>query len=254
MKSTYRTSEIAQEVGIHANTVRLYEKLKLIPEVQRENNGYRIFTDYHVHQFHLARVALKVEVLQNGLRKKMIQVIKLSAQGEFNKALEYTEEYIEAVIQERINAEEAIEITKVLLAGDKIDSEKVCLSRKETARNLNLTIDTLRNWEMNGLLRVKRKQNGYRVYTEGDINRLKIIRTLRCANYSLASILRMLCAISGEEEIDIRVVIDNPQDDEDIVTACDKLLTSLDEAQKNAEIIFSKLKVMKELFSKNPTL
>ena len=65
----YRTSEIARCIGIHPNTVRLYEELELIPKPEREANGYRIFTDFHIEQFKLARTAMKVEVLQNGLRK-----------------------------------------------------------------------------------------------------------------------------------------------------------------------------------------
>ncbi|MBN3376797.1 MerR family transcriptional regulator, partial [Clostridium botulinum] len=119
---------------------------------------------------------------------------------------------------------------------------------------LQVTMDTLRNWEMNGLLTVKRKQNGYRVYTESDINRLKIIRALRCANYSLSAILRMLSAISESKEIDIREVINKTKEDEDIVTACDKLLTSLSDAEKNANSILKQLEFMKNQFNTNSTL
>ena len=72
MDRIYKTSEVAKIVGVHSNTERLYEKLELIPEVKRLKNGYRIFTDYHIKQFILARTAFKVEILQNGLRKKMI--------------------------------------------------------------------------------------------------------------------------------------------------------------------------------------
>lgn len=115
-------------------------------------------------------------------------------------------------------------------------------------------MDTLRNWEMNGLLTVKRKQNGYRAYTEGDIVRLKIIRTLRCANYSLSAILRMMNALSEGKEIDIREVINKPKKDEDIVTACDKLLTSLSDAEKNAQRILKQLEFMKNEFNINSTL
>lgn len=93
-----------------------------------------------------------------------------------------------------------------------------------------------------------RKQNGYRVYTESDISRLKIIRTLRCANYSLSAILRMINAISESKEIDIREVINKPKEDEDIVTACDKLLTSLSDAEKNANSILEQFKFMKNEF------
>jgi hypothetical protein len=67
--------------GIHPNTVRLYEELGLIPKPERKENGYRIFTDFHMEQIQLARTALKVEVLQNGLRKQAITIIKTSALG-----------------------------------------------------------------------------------------------------------------------------------------------------------------------------
>ena len=79
---TYKTSEVAAMIGIHPNTVRLYEKLELISRPERLPNGYRVFTDFHIEQCRLVRLAFKVEVLQNGLRKKIIQVIKASANRE----------------------------------------------------------------------------------------------------------------------------------------------------------------------------
>jgi DNA-binding transcriptional MerR regulator len=57
MDNIYKTAEVAKKVGVHSNTVRLYEKLKLIPEASRVPNGYRLFTDYHIEQFNLARTA-----------------------------------------------------------------------------------------------------------------------------------------------------------------------------------------------------
>ena len=69
--NTYKTAEIAKMIGIHPNTVRLYEKLELIPKPERLSNGYRVFTDFHIEQFKLARLAFQIEVLQNGLRKKI---------------------------------------------------------------------------------------------------------------------------------------------------------------------------------------
>ena len=35
--TVYRTAEVARRIGIHPNTVRLYEELKLIPRPQRLN-------------------------------------------------------------------------------------------------------------------------------------------------------------------------------------------------------------------------
>lgn len=254
MDRIYKTSEVAKIVGVHSNTVRLYEKLELIPEVKRLQNGYRIFTDYHIKQFILARTAFKVEILQNGLRKKMINIVKLSAKGKFKEAISCTEDYINQVEQERKNAEEAIEISKHLLLDIDVEKNSMFLTRKQTADYLQVTIDTLRNWEMNGLFTIKRKQNGYRVYTENDINKLKIIRTLRCANYSLSAILRMMNTLLKNKEADIKEVINNPEEDEDIVTVCDKLLTSLDNAQKNAYSMLQQLEYMKKEFNINSTL
>ncbi|WP_281518526.1 MerR family transcriptional regulator [Thomasclavelia cocleata] len=246
--NTYKTTEIAKIIGIHPNTVRLYEEWKLIPKVARKENGYRIFTDFHIDQFRLARAALQVEILQNGLRKKAVNIIKTSAQKDFEKAICMTEEYLSQIQQERLNAEEAIDIVKNLLSkNEKINS--VSLKRKEVSQYLNISMDTLRNWELNGLLDIKRKQNGYRVYTDEDIVRLKIIRSLRCANYSLSAILRMLNALSENPDVDIKNVIDVPKEDDDIITACDKLITSLNSAEENAKYILTLLKEMNKKYN-----
>ncbi|MGE5317001.1 MAG: MerR family transcriptional regulator [Chloroflexota bacterium] len=251
---TYKTTEIARIIGIHANTVRLYEELGLIPEPARKANGYRIFTEVHIEQFRLARLALRAEVTQNGLRKKAIDIIKTSASSNYEKAIELTELYLAQVKIEQSNAEEAIEITKQLLSNSNKEGPELFFTRQEAADYLHITIDTLRNWELNGLLAVKRKKNGYRIYNNQDIQRLKIIRTLRCANYSLSSILRMLQAVSVTSEIDLRVIIDTPQDAEDIVSVCDRLLTSLSSLERDAHEMIDHLKKMKTLFIQNPPL
>ena len=77
-----------------------------------------------------------------------------------------------------------------------------------------------------GLLRVKRKQNGYRFYTGEDIERLKIIRSLRCANYSLEAILRMLNALEHNPQANIEQVLNTPKEDTDIISVCDRLIVS----------------------------
>lgn len=251
--NTYKTSEIAHCIGIHPNTVRLYEELGLIPKPERKENGYRIFTDFHMEQIKFARIALKVEVLQNGLRKQAIAIIKASALGNFNKAIRLTDHYLQQIRDEQRNAEEAIAITEKLLLGDSQEIGTTFLTRKETADYLQISIDALRNWEMNGLLTVKRKQNGYRIYTDEDIQRLKIIRSLRCGNYSLSAILRMLNTLSQNPEADIRQVIDTPKENDDIISVCDKLLTSLHYAERNAEIMLAHLEKMKKQFVENPT-
>ena len=101
---------------------------------------------------------------------------------------------------------------------------------------------------------IKRKQNGYRIYTDQDIRLLKVIRSLRCANYSLSSILRLLQAISNDPGTDIRKVIDTPKENDTIISVCDNLLTSLHHARQNAEEMLMHLKKMQKQFKTNPPL
>lgn len=243
----YKTSEIATIMGVHPNTVRLYEKLELIPIAKRLPNGYRVFTDFHLEQFKLARLALQIEILQNGLRKKIIQMIKASAKRDFDTALSLTKEYLIQIKEEQKNAEEAIIIVKQILSGE-FYQNNIQLKRNEVSKYLNISMDSLRNWEMNGLITVKRKQNGYRIYNNDDINRLKIIRCLRCANYSLEAILRLLNQLSKNPNIDIKTVLDTPEADVDIIAVCDKLITSLLSAKNNATKIIAILNKMKKQF------
>lgn len=245
--NTYKTTEVARMIGIHPNTVRMYEALELIPKAERQSNGYRIFTKFHIMQLQLARTAFQVEVLQNGLRKKMIETVKTAANKDFDQALILANEYLQQIHQEQANALEAIDSVRCLLSGAAAE-EAIFLKRKETSELLGISIDTLRNWELNGLLKVKRKNNGYRVYTDEDIRRLKIIRSLRCANYSLEAILRMQGELSADPDVSLKKVLNTPKENTDIISVCDKLIISLDTAGKNAEKVINMLCEMKVKF------
>lgn len=244
---TYKTSEVAAIVGLHPNTVRLYEEWGMISKPERLDNGYRVYTDLHIMQIKLARIALQIEIMQNGLRAKIIKVIKTAAKCDFDKAISLTEEYLSGIRQERINAEEAINIVYDILTGNE-DTAAVYMKRKEVSDYLNISTDTLRNWELNGLIHIKRKHNGYRVYTNDDIKRLKIIRSLRCANYSLEAILRMLKQISADPATDIRAALNTPEPDDYIISVCDKLIISLTAAEENAHEMIKMLNMMKKIF------
>lgn len=245
---TYQTAEVAKLIGIHPNTVRLYEEWGLIPKPERRENGYRVFTEFHIQQIRLARTAYQVEILQNGLRKQITRMVKLSAAGKFDEAIALTESYLQQLRRERLHAQEAIEIAQQILSG-KTQKNITAMKRKEASEYLGVSIDALRNWEMNGLLEVKRKQNGYRIYTDDDIRRLKIIRSLRCANYSLAAILRMLGQVSKNPKADIEAALNTPQPSDTIISACDRLIVSLDQAEKNALLLLEMLHNMKNQFS-----
>lgn len=234
MSIVYRTSEVAQKAGVHPNTIRFYEELHYLPPVSRRSNGYRVFTDAHVEQLKFIQMALRCEILHSNLRKKAIEMILLCAGGNYEQALEKAKAYQALVQREKKNAEETVDLVHQFLASRDIDTMDLCLTRRKTAEFLGVTIDVLRNWELNGLIKVPRKVNGYRLYTGKEIKELKIIRTLRHANYSLMSILRMLNQLRKGTQTDLKRLLDTPSQDEDIVYVTDRLLTSLSYAECDA--------------------
>lgn len=233
-------------VGVHPNTIRLYEKNGFITQPERKPNGYRIFTQEHLMQVQVIRLALQVEIVQNNIRKEAIAIIVSMAAREYEKAIILSEKRLEHIDCDQKAAEQAIKTVNDLMSGKTQPDEGVLLTRSEAARSLSTTIDSLRSWEMNGLFSAKRKQNGYRVYTGEDIERLRVIKILRDANYSIAAIRRLFSQLKTNPKANIRHTLDTPTADEDILSVCDKLLTSLALAKTNS---YKMIEILHELKS-----
>lgn len=242
---TYRTGEIAAQTGLHPNTIRFYEDIGFIAKPARLPNGYRVFTRLDLEQVRFCRLALRAEALQNGLRDTAVAIIRLSAALDFARARQRTREYIAQIDREIAFAEGAIDSVEVALARRPLP-ERAARKRSEAAEALGITVETLRNWERNGLIRVGRLQNGYRVYTPEDMKQLLIIRTLRCANYSISAILRLVGRLSESREISVLKTLDTPYETEEIVSACDHLLSSLISARQDAEKMIEQIKRMEK--------
>lgn len=245
--NTYKTNEIAKLIGVHPNTVRFYEDVGFITPPKRLANGYRVFTELHLLQMKLVRLALRAEVLQNGLRKKAIEVIQLCTALDFDRAAKSACEYEAMLTRESENAKAACVSVEMTLNGSP-RPDGMSLKRREAAERLNVTVDTLRNWELNGLISVKRSQNGYRIYNATDIERLNIIRTLRCANYSLSAILRLMNRLDEGKGALVEEILNTPTENEDIVSVCDRLIVSLENTRKDAKEMQSMLEIMKIKF------
>jgi len=110
----------------------------------------------------------------------------------------------------------------------------------DVAKLLGVSHDILRNWERNGLLSVPRQpENGYRLYGPAEISRLRVIRMLVRAGYSLMAILRMLTLLDRGETIDLRQALDTPQPEEDVYMASDRWLSTLGNEDKKAQAIIA---------------
>ncbi len=241
----YKTSQISKMIGVHPNTIRFYEQIALLPVIPREKNGYRVFNDRHVLQLQLLRAAFRAEIISSRLRNEAYEIVKTSAADDILGAYTKTQEYYNHLAEETSRAEEAITIVTEIIKDSQITEDSIKISkRKDAAVHIGVTTDILRDWERNGLIAVPRDGRGYRQYGAREINRLKIIRTLRNAHYSMMAILRMLRRLDNGE-MNIKKSIDTPDTDEDIISATDMYISALYMAQKDALNMMDILKLMR---------
>ena len=110
IKSTLRTSDIAKAVGVHPNTVRLYEEWGFLPPVPRSRSGYRLFTEDHLAQMRLARTALREPWPGREIKRSALNMVRRSASGDLGGALEEAYRYLALVRAERVQAEGAADL------------------------------------------------------------------------------------------------------------------------------------------------
>ncbi len=227
MKRPYlRTAEIAREVGVHPNTVRLYEAWGFLPPIPRSPAGYRLYTQEHLDQMRLAYTALKWPY--PGGKEPALALVQKAAGGDLGGALEDAYRYLAQIRAEHAEADAAVEYLDHWSRGAPVDATATPLLIGQAAEHLGLTVDTLRSWERNGLLRVPRDpQSGYRRYGAAEMGRLRVIRLLRNGGYSPMAILRLLRHLDGGQGGDLRQVLDTPPPDEDVYAAADRWLSSL---------------------------
>lgn len=229
----YKTKEIAAYVGIHPNTVRIYEEWGFISPVPRQANGYRIYSNTHLFQLKVARTLFRCEIVQGDFRKKARAIVYACGKENFMKAKQLTIEYLANLEREYIHALSATKVVEKWLREDPTVSART-YSRKEVAQLLDITSEAVRNWERNGLITVPRLDNGDRAYGERELEQLRVIRGLRSAHYSINAILRLLKQIQ-QPSPDIVAILNTPTDEEDIVSVTDQLGKSLLDAIADAK-------------------
>jgi DNA-binding transcriptional MerR regulator len=234
-----RTIDLARSAGVHPNTVRLYEQWGLIPAVERSPSGYRRFTRFHLDCLRLARIAYSGEFPGRALRRSATQVLLKAASGDLGGALELAYRHKALVQAEQAQAEIAAALLERWAQGAVMDATNELLQIGQAAGLLGVSVDVLRNWERNGLIAVPRDpHNGFRRYGWREIGRLRVIRMLSRAGYSLMAILRMLTRLDAGQAGDLRQELDTPHPDEDVFSASDHWLSSLaDHAQRAAAMI-----------------
>jgi DNA-binding transcriptional MerR regulator len=247
-----RTSDIARELGVQPNTIRLYETWGFLPEIPRGKNRYRQYSALHLEQARLTHLTLRWPYL--GDKALLIRLVKSAVHADLGMAMELAYQYLARVRMERTSAEAALEFLERWAAGHLTDSSPQKMYIRQAARHLNVTVDMLRNWERNGLIVVPRDPaNGYRIYGSAEFGRLRVIRILVQSGYSMMAILRMLSRFDQGQRADLRDALNlAPDEDAEVRVAADRWLASLVELEERAQAIIRQIGRMIEMASSLP--
>jgi DNA-binding transcriptional MerR regulator len=238
-----RTSDLAKAVGIHTNTVRRYVEWGLLPPVERSAAGYRRFTQRHLDCLRLVRLILDGEYSGRTIRQSGSLIIQSAVLDDWGGTLELAYRHLALVQSERAQANAAVELLEHWAHNQGVDVPFRQMRIGEVAGLLGVSNDILRNWERNGLLEVPRQpHNSYRTYGSLEISRLRVIRMLVNAGYSLMAILRMLVLLDRGEITNLRLSLDTPEPEEDVYMASDRWLSTLANEEKRARTIIDLVK------------
>jgi DNA-binding transcriptional MerR regulator len=247
-KEKISTLTIAKAVGCHPNTVRLFEKQEYIPTAPRSRNGYRQFSEFHIDQMRLAITALQWPY--PGGKAPVDRLVHLTAVKEFPAALQLGIAYKERIQTEIDYAQDAVRVLEQWASGQPTKPMPHPLRIKDAAALLGVTADALRNWERNGLVSIPRdNSNSYRLYNEPELSRLRVIRVLRKAGYSMMAMLRTIHQLDFGNKSDLEILIGEQPIGEDVITAADRWLSTLKDQKARAERIIIQINQMIEKYA-----
>ncbi len=236
----YHTIDLAKMYDVHPNTIRLYEKLRFISHAQRKENNYRIFEELHVLQVKVCRCIFGYPFTNRSIRKAGNEIMWATAKKQWDKAKQYTDQYIEIIEQEIRKAQNAAEMLRSWaepVKDNEILLENRMLSRKEVADYFRVTTEAVRNWERNGLIiSDEAGEKGERLYFRADLGRMCVVYMLLQSGYSVASIHRSLSMHDkGKTEL-VTSALNNP-DRDDLISVGDRWLYELNKLMKAAREI-----------------
>ncbi|MDD3206715.1 MAG: MerR family transcriptional regulator [Lachnospiraceae bacterium] len=121
-------------------------------------------------------------------------------------------------------------------------------NRKQVANLLGTSVETVRNWERNGLVlsNIYGEMNE-RLYDDLDMERLRIIYMLRQTGYSMSSIHRCFNMFDTGHKDEGLNLLNKPEDEEYLLSAGDQWLNALHNLENDAVNILPLIDQLKKI-------
>lgn len=171
------------------------------------------------------------------------KIVRLSGQEHFNESLMAAKTYFSFLNSEYTYTIKAIQTVNEILLEETATTQT--FTHKEAATRLQLTEETIRNWERNGLFTVTRNAQNRRQYTAEDMQKLLIIRTLRSAHFSITSIRHLFEEIESVNHVtDIHALLNSAKFKKEFYHVTDELTLNLKKAMEDVKSIIAILETL----------
>ncbi|NQX62145.1 MerR family transcriptional regulator [Paenibacillus qinlingensis] len=193
-----RPIDIAKKLNISTSTLRNYETKGRVPTSVRTSKGYRQYTDEHVAYFTC------IQSMEPGFGMEATsEILGFIQRKEMNSALRIVNEVQANLHRDTLLAESNIQLLETESPSVHDAQDMVWMSIGEVAQETSLPRSTIRHWEKVGLILSSRDpQNGYRRYNRSQLHKIRLLRTLRPAVYSL-DLIGLKQAIAEMDPYDI---------------------------------------------------
>ncbi|OWA37476.1 MerR family transcriptional regulator [Saccharibacillus sp. O16] len=98
MNTTFTSKQVAEETGLSVHTLRYYEQEGLIDGIQRDGNGYRMYTASDIVWFHVITYFRRIGLSVNEI--KTFNVPKNGGGSSAAARREFMETYREKVLEQ----------------------------------------------------------------------------------------------------------------------------------------------------------
>ncbi|WP_130860547.1 MerR family transcriptional regulator [Gracilibacillus phocaeensis] len=199
-----RPIDIAKKLDVGTSALRHYENWGIVPKAHRKENGYRVYSEVHEAYFQCIR-AMYPGYGMSTVRR----VMRLLQEEKYIEALWDVNAVQAELFERKQRADEALRILRPDQMQQFMASKKQAhYTIGEVEAELDIPATTLRHWEKEELITPQRNpENGYRLYTRQDMQRLLIIRTVQSSVYLLDIVRDILDKLHHRDLTDARKMV-----------------------------------------------
>lgn len=166
-----RPIDIARRLKVSTTTLRHYEDFRMIPEVIRSPNGYRVYTAEHIAYFSCIR-----EMLHGFALSEIAKILKTIMAKRIDEALWIANKAQAALQNDKYVCDQ---IKQRFLLKKRIGASKE-YSIDAVSKATGIIPSTIRYWDKIGLISASRcAANNYRTFTQTHMDEILMIQALK---------------------------------------------------------------------------